>query len=412
MSEIKSVSMRMRIVLSLVYFLEYMVQPVWYITLVPYLKKLGAEGQTIALIISTVAVGNLAAPFVGMVTDRFFTARRVMVTLNLITAVGLVLVGVQTKLLPLMLIMLGTMVCYMPTWSTINYTIMTHCPPNVFLQIRVFGVLGWISGAIFSVVGGWFGIEVNGTPLMFYCGAAAALAAAGFSLLIPHTPPKAAGQPMNVVDMLGLRAVKLMREPSFLIFILVMFLSKIPFSLYFSYGGEFLTDMGFSNPTLSMSFGQYSEIFFTLLLASAIRKIGVKHAMGIGLAALVMRYVLFWFGGSGGIYGGILIHGLIFGFLYTGSQLYVDTRAEPAMRAQAQGFINFAVSGLGSFLSLFVSRAFIDKLRVTTTDAQGLVSSNWSQIWLLSTGISLFLLLIFVFFFHPKERESPLKTES
>mgnify|MGYP001286611963 FL=1 len=401
----QQVSLRTRVVLSALYFLQYMALPVWFITLVPYAKSMGAQGSMLAWMISSMAIGTLASPFVGMITDRFFAAQKVMAFLNIVAAIGLVLAGMQTRVLPLLIILTVTMVFYMPTWSTINYIILSHCPSNVFLQIRVFGVIGWIAAAAFSVVGDWIGVKVNGTPLMFYCGAATVFIAGLLALLVPDTPPKARGQPMSLVDVLGLRAVSMMKDPGFAFFIAIMFFSKIPFSLYFGYGGEFLTDIGFKNPTLSMSFGQYSEIFFTLVLASTIKKIGAKNAMLIGLAALLMRYVFFWLGGTVGVYSGILIHGLVFGFFYVGGQIYVDMLADGAMRAQAQGFINFAAFGIGTFFANFVNRALIDGLRVTTTGPDGVVSNNWDNVWLVAMIISAVLLLMFALFCRKEEKK-------
>jgi len=178
MSEQQQASLRTRVVLSALYFLQYMALPVWFITLVPYAKSMGAQGSMLAWMVSAMAIGTLASPFVGMVTDRFFAAQKVMAFLNVVSAVGLVCAGLQTKPLPLLIILTVTMVFYMPTWSTINYIIFSHCSPPVFLQIRVFGVIGWIAAAAFSVVGDWIGVKVNGTPLMFYCGAATVLVAA------------------------------------------------------------------------------------------------------------------------------------------------------------------------------------------------------------------------------------------
>jgi nucleoside transporter len=406
MSEQQQVPLRTRVVLSALYFLQYMALPVWFITLVPYAKSMGAQGSMLAWMISSMAIGTLASPFVGMITDRFFAAQKVMAVLNIISAIGLVLAGMQTQPLPLLIILTVTMVFYMPTWSTINYIILSHCPSNVFLQIRVFGVIGWIAAAAFSVVGDWIGVKVNGTPLMFYCGAVTVLIAGLLALLVPDTPPKARGQPMSLVDVLGLRAVSMMKDPGFALFIAIMFFSKIPFSLYFGYGGEFLTDIGFKNPTLSMSFGQYSEIFFTLVLASTIKKIGAKNAMMIGLAALLMRYVFFWLGGTVGVYSGILIHGLVFGFFYVGGQIYVDMLADGAMRAQAQGFINFAAFGIGTFFANFVNRALIDGLRVTTTGADGVVKNNWDNVWLVAIISSAVLLLTFALFCRKEENKA------
>ncbi|MDD4102199.1 MAG: MFS transporter [Kiritimatiellae bacterium] len=405
MSIQQKVSVKTRVILSALYFLQYMALPVWFITLVPYAKSMGAQGSTLALIVSAMAIGSLSAPFVGMVTDRFFAAQKVMAVLNVLSAIGLVLAGMQTSVLALILCLTLTMIVYMPTWSTINYIIFSHCPKDIFLQIRVFAVIGWISAAAFSVVGDWFGVKVNGTPLMFFCGAATVLAAAVLALFVPNTLPKARGQPIKVIDVLGLRAVSMLKDPGFALFMALIFLSEIPFSLYFGYGGEFLTDMGFKNPTLSMSFGQYSEILFTLLLASAIKKIGAKNAITIGFGALTLRYLFFWLGGSAGVYGGILLHGVVFGFLYVGAQIYVDSRAEESIRAQAQGFFNLVAFGMGTVVANFVNRTFIDRLRVTATDASGVVESNWSGVWLVTMIISAVLLLTFALFCRKADKE-------
>ena len=205
--------------------------------------------------------------------------------------------------------------------------------------------------------------------------------------------------------MLGLRAVSMLKDSGFALFMVLIFLSEIPFSLYFGYGGEFLTDMGFKNPTLSMSFGQYSEILFTLLLAAAIKKIGAKNAIMIGFGALTMRYLFFWMGGTAGVYGGILLHGVVFGFLYVGAQIYVDSRAQEEIRAQAQGFFNLVAFGMGTLVANFVNRSFIDKLRVTTTEASGAVQNNWSGVWLVTMIISAVLLLTFALFCRKADKK-------
>ena len=91
------VTIRTRIVLSALYFLQYMALPVWFITLVPYAKSMGAQGSMLAWMVSAMAVGTLASPFVGMITDRFFAAQKVMAFLNAASAVGLVFAGMQAR---------------------------------------------------------------------------------------------------------------------------------------------------------------------------------------------------------------------------------------------------------------------------------------------------------------------------
>ncbi len=50
-----------------------------------------------------------------------------------------------------MILLLG-MLCYMPTWSLTNAIAMANAPSEKFPQIRVFGSIGWVAAAVFSLV--------------------------------------------------------------------------------------------------------------------------------------------------------------------------------------------------------------------------------------------------------------------
>ena len=95
-----------------------------------------------------------------------------------------------------------------------------------------------------------------------------------------------------------------------------------------------------------MSWGQIAEMFIMLLLPLALTRYGAKWAITVGLGALIVRYVAFLAGGMLGqpwlYYIAILIHGAIFGFLIVGGQVYVDKKAPPEIKAQAQVAISEA----------------------------------------------------------------------
>ncbi|MHC4144336.1 MAG: MFS transporter, partial [Planctomycetota bacterium] len=148
------------------------------------------------------------------------------------------------------------------------------------------------------------------------------------------------------------------------LFVLVSMFVMIPFTMYWSYGSQFFLDMGFEKITITMNWGQAVEMFVMLLVPIALARYGAKWTMVVGLIALLVRYIAFWFGGLYDqtllYYVGILVHGVIFGFFFVGGQVYVDKKVPKEIRAQAQGLIVLVCFGLGMLIGNFTNGAFID----------------------------------------------------
>ncbi|MFO7937865.1 MAG: MFS transporter [Kiritimatiellia bacterium] len=399
----EKISMGIRVKLSAMMFLQFMMLPVWFMTLSGYAEKLGASSALIGWIVSTMAVGTVAAPIVGTIADRYFNAEKVLAVSNIICAVMLAVAANAASPVLLFVALQIAMMFYMPSWGLTANIAMANSSTEAFPQIRVFGSIGWVAASAFSIIGKQLGVTVDCASPMFYCGAGTALVAGALGFMLPATPPKAKGQPVSLIDTLGLRSITLMKKPSFAIFIVVSFLMMIPFSLYMSYGGEFLLKSGFKLPTLVMSIGQFGEIFFMLILAVAIKKLGIKRAMICGLSALTLRYAFFWIGGVQEIpalyYAAILLHGLIFGFFIIGGQMFIDKKAPDSMRSQAQGFFWLVTFGMGSFISNFANRALITKYELVIDEAKNLYS--WNQLWLIALIFSAVLLVVFALLFKP-----------
>ncbi|MHC4693774.1 MAG: MFS transporter [Planctomycetota bacterium] len=360
-------SLSIRIRLSVMMFLQYMMLAVWSVPLAAYLTNIGIEGIYKATILSSMALGCLVAPIICMIADRHFASQKVLTALNFGCAVLFFLAAWQTNQMSLFVILLLGMFCYMPTWSLTNAIAMTHAPSEKFPQIRVFGSIGWVASGVFSFVAGWkvFGqTKIDGTSIPMLCGAGTALVTALINLTLPDTPPPAKGKESSIVDALGLRAMTLMKDFNFALFALVSMFVMIPFTMYWSYGSQFLQDMGFDKITITMNWGQFVEMFVMLLVPIALARYGAKWTMVVGLIALLVRYIAFWFGGQYDqtllYYVGILVHGVIFGFFFVGGQVYVDKKAPPEIRAQAQGLIVLVCFGMGMLIGNFTNGAFID----------------------------------------------------
>jgi len=409
----QQMSMNTRIRLSVMMFLQYMMLPVWWLPLATYLEKMGLS-EWRPLVMSTMALGCLSSPLIGMFADRHFPSQHVLAALNLISGVLLIVVAQVTSGIVVFIALLLGMLAYMPTWGLTSSISMTHAPAEKFPQIRVFGSIGWVAAGVFSVVALYvFDNKIDGTKIVFYCGAAVSFVGAAFAFLLPHTPPPAKGQKASIVDALGLRSFSLFKYPDFALYVAVSVMVTIGFSIYWSYFSLYLTDKGVSLLTFTQNLGQAVEILLMLVVPIAIAKIGLKWAMVVGLLAQLVRYGALLIGEAAGAemapaYIAILVHGLIFGFFFVGGQIYVDRRAPKEMRAQAQGFMFLATFGVGLLIGNFlwdwvIGIYTIDEVR------------QWQPIWLWTTIASAAVLVIFAVAFHDKtqhvEKEDVMAAE-
>jgi nucleoside transporter len=392
-------SWSVRIRLSLMMFLQYLMFAVWWVPLAAYLTNQGIEGDAKAWILSVMPLGCLMAPVFCMVADRHFASQKVLTALNLGCAVLFFFGARVTGSTALFVILLLGMCCYMPTWSLTNAIAMANAPSEKFPQIRLLGSIGWVASAVFSIVAFklFSGMKIDGTAIPLYCGAGTALAAALLNLTLPDTPPPGKGKESSLVDVLGLRALSLMKDRNFALFIIVSMLVMLPFTMYFSLGSQFFESQGFKLITATMSLGQFVEMFVMLLVPVALVRCGAKWAMVIGLGALLLRYAAFWGGGAldqtWPYYIAILVHGVIFGFFFVGGQVYVDKKAPPEIRAQAQGLIVLVCYGVGMLAGTYFNVKLID--RYTADEVV-----DWNPIWVILTVMSAVLLGVFALLFR------------
>jgi len=406
-------STSIRIRLSIMMFLQYMMFAVWWVPLAAYLKNTGIEGTYKAWILSVMPLGCLVAPILCMIADRHFASQKVLTILNFGCAVLFFLGARQTSQAAMFVILLLAMFCYMPTWSLTNAIAMANYPSEKFPQIRVFGSIGWVAAAVFSLIAAtslFGGRNIDGTAIPIYCGAGTALIAALLNLTLPNTPPPAKGKEASIVDALGLRAMTLLKDRNFLLFIIISLLVMIPFTMYFSLGSQFFESQGFKQVTATMNLGQFVEIFLMLLVPLALLRFGVKWTMAAGLGALAIRYFALWGGVAADqtflYYIAILVHGIIFGFFFVGGQVYVDKKAPPEIRAQAQGLIVLICFGVGMLIGTFLNVELIERY---TTDGV----CNWNPVFVINALISVVLVAALCAFFRDdvKQASQPASAE-
>ena len=397
--------------LYLMMFFQYMMYAVWWVPLAAYLTNLNVPGTQKAFILSSMAIGCMASPVIGMIADRYFAGQKVLFVLNVLNSILLFCAASTNNPDLIFIFLLFTMLFYMPTWGLTSAIAMAHSPSEEFPRVRLFGSIGHVASGVFSLVAvHLLNLEFDGTNLPFYCGAGIGLVAAGINLTLPDTPPAGKGKKGSIIDAFGLGTVRLMKDRNFAIFIIFSFLALIPFAMYFSYFSEFLLNINTQFITITINWGILAELGFLLLIPPAIRKFGLRKVMIFGLIAMVVRYFSLYLGGiidqQWLFYIGILVHGLIFGFFFVGGQIYIDKKAPDELKAQAQGFIFLMTFGVGLLVGNLIDGGIISLFKDSTG---GINVYDWDSIWGLTTLFSVILLIAFALLFKEEKSGTALK---
>ncbi len=394
-------------------FLEFFIWGAWYVTTGNFMAENGM-GRAIGWAYSVCPIAAIISPFfLGMVADRFFAVQRVLAVMSLLGGLAMFAVafvarsdGGTGNLQWLFIAMLLVhALCYMPTLGLTN-TLAFHNLTNQETQfplVRVFGTLGWIvANLIVSKV-----LAADTRLIQYVVTGIAGVALAAFSLMLPHTPPPARGQPVSVRAIVGVDALALLRQPSFLIFIISSFLICIPLAAYYAYAQTFVRAAGFEAPAFTMSFGQMAEVVFMLVMPLFFAFLGVKWMLLVGMAAWVARYALFTGAAPGGIAWmivlGILLHGICYDFFFVTGFIYTDKKATREIRGQAQGFLVLVTQGLGMLIGAQLSQAIFN--RVVSGTGPELLKS-YQTFWLIPCLMAAVVMVAFLLLFRDDGKAS------
>lgn len=390
-----------RLKLSTMMFLNFFVWSIWFVTMGTYLIKgnIAATGEQTGAAYGTQCLGAIIAPFIiGLIADKFFPAQKILGLLHLSGAGLLYFIATQTSFASFYSLLLIYMIIYMPTLALVNAITLKQVTnaEKEFAGIRMWGTIGWIAAGLII---GWMAWENNPAALAvtFKVAAAVSVLLGIGSFFLPNTPPPKAGQKVTVSEVLGLDAIKILKDKNYLIFFIASILICIPLAFYYGQANLFLNEAGMEGAAGKMTLGQVAETVFLFLMPFFFVRFGVKKMLLIGMLAWVIRYLLFAYGNTGDnlwmLYTGIIFHGICYDFFFVTGQIYTDQKAGPHIRSSAQGLITLATYGIGMYIGFYLAGIIVDKYKLT----DGM--HNWQTIWLIpcifAAGVALLFLLFF-----------------
>lgn len=394
-------------------FLQYFILGAWIVTLGKYLQTPFESGgldfapTSVAGIYSTFAIGGLVAPlFTGLLADRFMAAERLLSILHILMA-GLMAgcawwcnayrgpnADPAAAYWPLFGLMLAYSIACMATLTLTNVIGFRNLvdPKAKFGQIRLFGTFGWIIAGFLIAL---FFDAVSSGPL--YLAAIASLVQVGYAWTLPHTPPKGHGRPMS--EVVGLPAIKLLRDPAFVVFAVVVFICNALNQFYAVFSNQYVTSLNIRYPEAVLTIGQWVEMGCMAIVPFLLHRFGFKLVMTFGLIGWVLRNGLLWWGNVPLVIAvAIPMHGLSFAFFGMIGSIFVDREAPPHLRAGAQALVMILTNGPAVLLGNTVAGKMVAEHTVDGV-------TNWPDVWFMSAvGYAVALVIFVTFFRAPPER--------
>ena len=407
-----------RVKLSIMMFLEFFIWGSWFVTLGTFLgRNLQANGTETAAVFSTQSFGAIIAPFIiGLIADKYFNAERILGILHLIGAFLMSQMYYATDFEGFYPYVFGYMILFMPTLALVNSISFNQMKSaeKEFSTIRIWGTIGWIvAGLCISFLFQWDSSEAVSEGLLrntFAVAGVSSLLLGVISFSLPKTPPTVfRGEKIALSSLLGLDALKMLKDKNFLIFFISSILICIPLAFYYQNANLFLNEIGMENSTGKMTIGQVSEVLFLLLLPLFFSKFGFKKTILVGMIAWAARYYLFAYGNTDELsymlIFGIALHGICYDFFFVSGQIYTDSKAGEKFKSAAQGLITLATYGVGMLIGFWVAGLITDAYKISE------FKHDWEKIWVLASFIAALVTVLFFFTFNHKMENSERNTD-
>lgn len=381
-------------------FMQYFVQGAWNMTIGAVLATYGLK-SIIGTTYSLLGLATIISPlFIGMIADRFFASQRVIAILHILNGCvlfflpGFIEAGDSTMFLFLIFVV-GLL--YYPTTALSNSIAFHHiADAKMFPYVRVLGNIGFI---VVGLVMGY--LEIFDKAVVFQMAAAASLICGLYCFTLPNTPPATKGEKINWRTLLCVDAFALFKDKYFTVFMLSTFVLMISKTAYSAYIPVFLKTLGLNSANM-MQVAVATEVVFMVLLVSMLKRFGFKIVIMLGILAWFVRFCIFSVAATADdvmvyVIIGLLLQGVCWDFFFTAGDVYVNSKANDSIRAQAQGLRFIVSNGFGVFMASTVVGAINNN--VVTENTMPAAAPQWAEFWYYPAGVAIAVAVFFWIFF-------------
>jgi len=394
-----------RFKLFLMMVLEFFIWGAWLPLIFGYLPSLGFTPGQQSLILNAFPIAAVVGMFFSnQFADRNFAAEKFLAFSHLIGGVAILSLAFTHDFWTFFILMLVHCLFYVPTISITNSIAFASMKDaqKEFGIVRMGGTIGWILAAwpfTFILVDwqkvnaahttgftDWLGTVLKsglsgpalqeGTRWTYIVAGIASLLLAGFSLMLPHTPPKKAESSNN--KLAWLEAARLLRHPFVLVLWIVTFVDAFVHNCFFNWTGTFLGSVGIPGNWIMpvMSIGQVAEILTMFILGATLKRLGWRTTMVVGILGHAARFAVFAFLPQHKelIVLVNVLHGICYAFFFATVYIFVDEFFPKDVRASAQGLFNVMILGIGALVANTICPKLIQEVFTTggVTDFKGL----------------------------------------
>jgi nucleoside transporter len=421
--------------LTVMMLLQFFIWGAWLPLIFGYLPSLGFTPGQQAWILNAFPISAIVGMFFSnQYADRHFAAEKFMAFSHLVGGVAILSLAWVHTFWPFFLLMLVHCLLYVPTISISNSIAFANMkdPQNEFGPVRMGGTIGWILAAwpfTFILVDWnavqqanpqgfvqWLGTVLSsgltgpalqaGTRWTYIVAGVASLLLAAYSLTLPHTPPRKAGEAGE--KLAWLEAMKLLKHPFVLVLWLVTLVDSFVHNSYFSWTGVFLGTsaqaggVGIPGNWIMpvMSVGQIAEIATMAVLGTMLKRFGWRTTMIFGILGHAARFAVYAFFPQHPAFIVLvqILHGICYAFFFATVYVFVDAYFPKDARASAQGLFNVMILGVGALAAY----SLCPYLMQTVFTENGITNFRGLFLVPMTSAIAAAAALA-LFFFPPKE---------
>jgi nucleoside transporter len=349
--------------LSLMMFLQFAVWGAWSPVLAArLLGPLKMSGKQTGWIYGTIYLGCIISPLIGgLIVDLWVPTQFFLAGAHLIGGVLLLLAARKTTFRGLFVVMSLYALAFAPTLALVQSLMFSHLtkPSEQAFGVSVWGVVSW-------VLVGWLLTmwrRTRGTGTGSDCLVLAgilSLVMGAYCITLPNTPPQA-------VDPLT-KALSMLRDPNFLVFLLVSFVVATQLQFYFLGTARYLGDLGVPdrNVPAVMTLAQAAQVIASAFMAVrgeyVLREFGFRWTLAAGIVFWLLMYLAYArMKPRGMVLGSQALHGIAYAFFIGVGFVYVQQVAPKDILGSAMGLYTVVLFGFGLFFGTQITGVAMDR---------------------------------------------------